>query len=267
MNEIFLSLGLHAWKPYLIALFLPPLLPLLPLAGGAWLATHRRPLSGWALMMAGACALWLMATPVVGFSLVGWLLQPPPALTAQAVTGLNRAPRTAVVVLGVGRPDFAPEYGTRTLRPAGIERLRYALWLSRETSLPVGYSGGLSRGMAPEANEAYVAGQVAQREFGRPLDWVETSARDLRENAAKTVGLLAAKGVEQVVLVTHDYHMGRALRNFERAKEGRPLKIIAAPMGLHSGAAFTLHGWIPSPQGFELTWFALHEWLGLLGGA
>ena len=73
----------------------------------------------------------------------------------------------------------------------------------------------------------------AEREFGRPLRWLEPGSSDTRENAVRTVALLQPQGIEQVVLVTHGYHMRRALRNFERAAQsaGWSASFVAAPVG------------------------------------
>ena len=84
----------------------------------------------------------------------------------------------------------------------------------------------------------------------------------------RTVALLRKDGIEQIVLVTHDYHMRRALRNFERAAAvGTPMKIVAAPMGLPSSTRIEAKDWLPVASNLEKTTIVLHEWLGYLGGA
>jgi uncharacterized SAM-binding protein YcdF (DUF218 family) len=183
------------------------------------------------------------------------------------LTELKRAPKTAIVVLGGGRRLLAPEYGISTLKPRTIERLRYGLWLGRETGLPIAFSGGVGLGAPAGPTEAEIAARIAEREYGRSLRWLETESRDTRENATKTVALLQAQGIEQIVLVTHGYHMPRALRNFQRAAEGSAMRIIAAPMGMPGSARLQALDWLPSVEGFEQTRLALHEWLGRLMGA
>ncbi len=80
-----------------------------------------------------------------------------------------------------------------------------------------------------------------------------------------------SQGIEQIVLVTHGYHMPRAQRNFERAiasANGTPrIKLVAAPMGMPSGGRQHFGNWLPSVEGHEFCWIALHEWLGMLVGA
>lgn len=266
MNEIFLTLGIEGWKPLLSALVLSPLpLLVLVLAGARLMFNHR--ITAWLMILFAVLCLWLTTTEGMARALKLWLVRPPPALTEADIVVLKRAPKTAIVVLGAGAKRLSPEYGVSNLKPAGIERLRYGLWLSRETNLPVAFSGGIGHGAEPGPSEAEIAGRIAEREFGRPLRWTESESRDTRENAIKSVELLKGQGIEQIVLVTQDYHMKRALRNFERAADGKQMRIVPAPMGLPSGGPPSLADWLPSRQGYESTWLVVHEWVGLLFGA
>jgi uncharacterized SAM-binding protein YcdF (DUF218 family) len=97
------------------------------------------------------------------------------------------------------------------------------------------------------------------------LKWVEVQSRDTSENAHYILPLLAKDGVERIVLVTHGFHMRRALANFERAarRAGVTASILPAPMGLSERHG----GWMPSSEGFQMVRLALHEWLGWLAGA
>ncbi|MDP1901701.1 MAG: YdcF family protein [Rubrivivax sp.] len=266
MNELFLTLGIEGWKPLLSSLLLPPLPLLLLVLVGARLMFRRR-LLAWLLILLGVLGLWLGSTSAVGRGLTFWLTSPPPALSESDLAELKHAPRTAIVVLGGGRRVLAPEYGVSTLQPRSIERLRYGLWLARETGLPLGYSGGLAHGAEPGPTEAEIAARVAEREFGRPLRWQEAQSRDTHENAVKTVALLQPQGIARIVIVTHGYHMRRSLANFERAAAGLHMEFVPAPMGLPTGGALRASDWLPSVSGFEATRIAIHEWLGRLMGA
>ncbi len=268
MNDLLVGLGFESWKPAIAALLLPPApFVLMVLAGGGLMRRHRR--AGWTLLLAGALGAWLMCTAAVGSALTQWLLQPPPALSEAAVASLKKAPKTAIVVLGGGRKSLAPEYGLSDLNPFGIERLRYGLWLSRQTALPVAFSGGIGHGGLPGPAEAEIAARLAASEFGHPLRWTETESRDTNENATRTVPLMRAQGVDHVVLVTHGFHMRRALAAFERAslRASIPLRMTPAPMGLEPASRMALHDWMPSREGFSKVHIALHEWLGRLAGA
>ena len=75
------------------------------------------------------------------------------------------------------------------------------------------------------------------------------------------------QGIEQIVIVTHQFHMTRALRNFERAAAGKKIRIVAAPMDLPSPGRWRAINWMPSTDGFSYTRWVLHEWIGLVMGA
>lgn len=278
MNDLFVRLGLEAWKPLLTVLLLPPVPLLLLVLWGAWRLARRRAAgsaagsaAGWVAVWLGLAALWATGTPALGDALVSALTTPPPALAAAERAALAGAPHTAIVVLGAGRKLLAPEYAAADLKPLTLERLRYGLWLARQTRLPLAYSGGLGHGSPAGPSEAAVAGQIAKRDFGQTLRWTEDRSRDTDENARYTVALLHADGIRQVVLVTHDFHQRRALAAFERAlrASGVAMRLVPAPVGLRPapGPGWALGDYLPTPEGFALTRLALHEWLGRMAGA
>ncbi len=266
MNELFLTLGIEGWKPLVSALLLPPMPFVLLVLVGARLMFRRR-LLAWLLVLLGCAGIWLMCTVAAGKALINGVLKPPPALSMDQITELKKSPKTAIVVLGGGRKLLAPEYGVSTLKWRSIERLRYGLWLARETGLPVAFSGGVSLGAEPGPTEAEIAGRIAEREFGRPLRWQEGDSRDTRENALRTVALLRGQGIESIVVVTHGYHMPRSMRNFERAVAGSSIRLVAAAMGGEGTSRIKSVDWLPSRHGFDMTSVGLHEWLGMLAGA
>ncbi|MBU6258532.1 MAG: YdcF family protein [Burkholderiales bacterium] len=266
MNEIFLSLGIESWKSALAVILLPPV-PLLILALVAARMLRKRFLLGWFLLLLALSGLWLSTTRAAGRGMTRFLLHPPPALTQDQIAALKRAPHTAIVVLGGGRYAYAPEYGMSSLKPRTIERLRYGIWLARQTALPLAYSGGIGWGAAPGPTEAEIAARIAAQEFQFPLRWQESESRDTRENAYKTVALLQPLGIDRIVVVTHGYHMQRALADFERAAQGRPMQFVAAPLGMQNFTPLDTGDWLPSPSGMEATWIAMHEFLGYWAGA
>lgn len=268
MNNLFHLLGIEDLKPALGALLLPPVPLLLLVLMSARLMPRRR-LLAWCGLLVACLGLWTMCTTAVGDALMQALLTTPPALSSTQISQLKRAPKTAIVVLGAGRTLLAPEYGEATLKPMTVERLRYGLWLARQTALPVAYSGGLGYGNEPGPSEAEVAARVAKQEFGQSLRWTEERSRDTQENAIYTLALLAPQGIEHIVLVTHGFHMQRALADFERAKQASKVHITIqpAPMDLRADRPLDLGDWIPSREGFTRTHLALHEWLGRMMGA
>jgi uncharacterized SAM-binding protein YcdF (DUF218 family) len=269
MNSVLALMGIETWKPVLSALLLPPVPFLVLMLLGARLILPRRGL-GWLVVIFSVAGLWLSTCGGTGQWLSWWLLKPPAALSAEAISEIKTAVRAkqavAIMVLGAGMEPLAPEYGISNLKPMAIERLRYGLWLQRETGAPVGFSGGLGWAQPDGTPEAQVAARIAAQEFGRPLKWTEEASRDTRENALRSVALLKAAGIQRIVLVTHGWHMPRAQRVFEEAAAGA-LKIQAAPMGLAAPAQTRLSDWLPSASGFMRVNNVLHELLGLLVGA
>ena len=275
MNNIFQSLGIESWKPMLAALLLPPVPWLLLVLLGARLMMWRR-FAGWLLILVSVSGLWLGACSGVGEAMVRALIAPPPPLSAEQVAVLKKAaaggkPGVVVLILGGGREAVAPEYGVASLRPTSLERLRYGVWLSRQTGAPMMFSGGLGHADADGSAEAEadIAADIAQREFLRPLRWVESKSRDTRENARYSVAQLRELDVTQVVLVTHGWHMPRALRAFrDEARLGKGgLEIVPAPMGLAPPTERTGLRWVPTSEGAQLVRAVLREKLGSILGA
>ena len=268
MNDWLLAAGLPWLKLALKQLLLPPAAPLL-LAALGLLLLRRWPRLGRALAVAGVAVLWLLCLPAVGLGLGLWLCAPPPPLDAAQLQALRGAPHTAILVLGAGRRDPAPEYGQPDLRPLTLERLRYGAFVARSTGLPLGFSGGLSPFAEPGATEAAAAALVAQRDFGIRLRWREDRSQDTADNARRSLALLRADGITTVVLVTHDLHQRRALAAFRRAAEhsGTALTLIPAPMEVPPPGPLTAGDWWPSVLGLRRSWYAIYEALGWLAGA
>ncbi len=268
VNNLVSLLGIESWKPILAALLLPPVPLLLLILVGARVMWSRRAL-GWLLILLGTAGIWLSACTGFGALLTQHLLNVPPPLSREQVVKLRADVKAyqalTIVVLGGGRDLLAPEYDISGLPPLALERLRYGAWLARETGGMLGFSGGSGWGDPGGPPEAEVAERIAAKEFGIPLKWVEDQSRDTRENAGHTVALLGQAGIKRVVLVTHGWHMPRALRLFEDAAAGQ-IAITAAPMGLASITTGTALDWLPSARGFERVRFVLHEWLANLAG-
>ena len=274
MNAWLQSIGLDGLKPLLVPLLLPPV-PwlLLVLLGAAW--RRRRPWLGAGLALLGAGLIWACCTSVAADHLSRWLLDPPPPLRDPG-TLTRHAPakgQTLIVVLGGGRSALA-EYPEVSLSLLGMERLRYGVWLSRQTGYGLAFSGGLSPGSHGGPDEATIATRIARDEFRHPLRWAEGLSRDTHENALRTVDILRSQPpgapVARLVLVTHEPHMPRALGHFRRARDAAALsfEIVPAPVGVTERVApRTIGDFLPSPEGIARCRYAVREWLGLLAAA
>jgi uncharacterized SAM-binding protein YcdF (DUF218 family) len=273
VNELFQSMGIESWKPVLAALLLPPVPLLVLVLVGARMILWQRFL-GWMLVLLSVILLWVGACAGVGEWMGRALMSQPPPLSAERLAALKKAaggskPNVVVLILGGGREALAPEYGVASLSDLSLERLRYGVWLSRETGAPMMFSGGLGHASEPGTTEADVAAEIAQREFLRPMRWLENKSRDTRENAQYSAAMLRDLDVTQVVLVTHGWHMPRALAAFKEAaaREKAQWEVVPAPMGLGQAVERTALRWIPSAEGFQLVRAVLREKFAVLFGA
>jgi uncharacterized SAM-binding protein YcdF (DUF218 family) len=269
MNAWLQMLGIDFVQPLLTMLLLPPVPWLVLIVWGARQLTRRRWL-GWTLLLLGVALQWASSTSAAAEVLTRWLLHPPPAITdVKSLATPLTAGQGVIVVLGGGRQNAA-EYPEYSLSPISMERLRYGIWLSRQTGLPWAFTGGLSPGSDPGPTEAAIATRIGRDDFRHPLRWAEAQSRDTHENALRTVELLKREGVGRIVLVTHDLHMPRAMRHFQRARDaaGLHFDLVPAPVGGPRRKPDWVFGdFCPTAEGIQRTRYAIREWLGLLAGA
>ena len=128
------------------------------------------------------------------------------------------------------------------------------------------FSGGTGYAQEGSTSEAKVAAKIAADEFARPIRWIESESRDTRENATLTMALLKPAGINHIVLVTHGFHMRRALRAFTAAA-GPGIQVEAAPMGLARNTETPTLEWLPSAAGFRDMRQLLRELAGSAAGA
>lgn len=254
---------LAALKPLLTSLVMPPL-SLLVLAmlgiGLAW----RLKRAGLVLAFCSLALLWLISCHGMAVWLARTILpQVAPLPVAQAAQ-LGASGVQAIVVLGGGVLPMAPEYGVAQLSANSTIRLRYGLWLSRQSGLPVALSGGMgwTANVAQKESEADVARRTAQQEYGMTLRWTESSSRDTVGNARLTATLLKRDGIRHITLVTEAWHLPRAIRAFER--EG--LQVTPAPTAFMLPTQNRLIEWLPSGPGLQGSQQVLREALALLVG-
>lgn len=272
MNDLFVLLGISAWKPVVAALLLPPVPFILIMLVGTRLVLPRRGL-GWLVALTGAVLLWLSTCGGTARLLSQVLLAPPGALSLQRVAELKAEVQAkqpiAIVVLGGGAKSLAPEYGVSNLSSHSMERLRYGLWLNRETGAPVAFSGGIGWAdvTASPVPEAQIAARIAAQDFGRQIKWTEERSRDTRENAAYTVPLLKEQGIRRAIIVTHERHMPRAMRAFVQAGQGSGIVFEAAPVDLLDAQLRQPSSWLPSTYGLKMVREVLHEAVGRAFGA
>jgi uncharacterized SAM-binding protein YcdF (DUF218 family) len=182
--------------------------------------------------------------------------------TPLRAAGLDQAQKDAkaIVVLASGRYANAPEFGADTVSRWTLERLRYGAYLHRRTKLPLLVSGGSVGG--EKISEAELMQQALRQDYKLAANWQEKHSRNTFENALESAELLRAANIEHVILVTHGYHMRRAIWSFEQMG----IKVTAAPTGLTTLGyrGRTVYAYMPSAQGLYLSSLALREHLGYL---
>jgi uncharacterized SAM-binding protein YcdF (DUF218 family) len=239
-------------KKIAAALVLPPAGLVLLACFGLWLA-HRHPRTGRSVALLAVVALLALSLPPVSDALVGSLEVRPP------ITEANLARAQAIVILGAGTYYMAPEYGGDTVNAYALERLRYGAALQKRSALPILVTGGSPLGGRPEGESMK---EAIERDFYAKVKWVERESRDTRENARYSARLLKPAGIERVALVSHAWHLKRAIGHFE----AQGLEVIPAPMSYATRAPDWLGQALPSASALALSSRALLEWLGILVG-
>jgi uncharacterized SAM-binding protein YcdF (DUF218 family) len=232
-------------------LLLPPTNGLLLLSLAALF--HRRRV-GFALALLGGGLLLAQSLPPVA----GWLNETLEERAGPVLTDTRGA--GAIVVLGSGLNLDAPEYSGDTVNERSLVRARYGAVVARRFGLPVLVSGGQPRNAS--RSEADVIADLLEKEFGVPVRWREGNSLDTADNARFSAVMLHDQGIRKIVLVTQAFHMPRARRLFEAAG----FEVIPAPTELSTRREQprNLLDWLPRTRALQDSYYALHEWLGLL---
>ncbi len=236
----------------LFASFLLPPLNLLLLALAGLLLWYKRPLAARIMLSCAIILLWLLSTPFLAESLLHALESPP-------LTSINNyQPADAIVVLGGGSYFHAPEYAGDTVSTGSLERLRYAAKLYRELKKPILLSGGAPHGQ--KLSEALLMKRVLEQEFNTPVQWLEEKSANTLASANFSYRLLQDAGIKRIYLVTHAWHMPRAVRVFQAAG----FEVIPAPTAFTTRYQNDLLTFIPSANALRDSQIFLHEVIGAL---
>lgn len=165
----------------------------------------------------------------------------------------------AIVVLGGGTVADAPDYGTSTLSPTTLARLRAAADLGHATGLPIVLSGGRPR--LGERSEATMMAQSLRTDFRLSNTlWIENKAFNTAENANRTRELLDRKGIRRIYLVTSAIHMPRAMAWFRHVE----FQVVPVPTDylMDRGLPSLWTQWLPRATYLNASSRALHEYMG-----
>lgn len=235
-------------------LLMPPTSLLFLIAFG-YLLRRRWPRTGRAVGWFGLLALLLLSTRAGAL-----LLARPLENMTVPLLDARSAGAQAIVVLGAASLERAPEYGADVPDPVALARLLYGAHLQHATGLPLLVTGGPQSRAPGAVPVAATMARVLRNDFRTPVKWVENSARDTAQNAAFSARMLKESGVTRVLLVTHAMHMPRSREAF--AREG--VAVVEAPTAFVSRNPFSLMMLLPSAGGLYQSFYATHEWVGLL---
>jgi uncharacterized SAM-binding protein YcdF (DUF218 family) len=217
------------------------------------IVSRQRRRCGITVIAVATALLYGLATPWGASQLLRLVNLPQPALPPLTVRPMPQA----LVVLAAGIEYRAPEYGGRdTVDAFGLERIRYAARLHRQTGLPILVSGGRLRSDLPAAETMR---EALAEDFAVPVRWIEGQSTTTEESARLSARLLHADGIERVYLVTHAVHMARAVEAFSRAG----IAVVPAPTQFLEPVDIPLpQDLLPASRALYDSYLALHEAIG-----
>jgi uncharacterized SAM-binding protein YcdF (DUF218 family) len=233
---------------------LPPALQLL-LMGFALVLWRKSKKIAYALILFSWVSLLALSLPAVSGWLFEWLEAPYIEQAEPSLVDVG-----AIVILGGGRKRNLPEYDEDQVSYHSLWRLRYGARLAKQLGLPIIVSGGTVYPYET-ISEAAISANLLSEDYGIETVWQEGDSRDTWHNAIYTAKLAKEKGISQVILVTHAYHMRRAQMAFEQA--GLDVVPMATGFFSVSGDQWINH-WLPKGAALYRSQVALHEYLGLL---
>ncbi|MTJ83667.1 MAG: YdcF family protein [Telmatospirillum sp.] len=239
------------------ALALPPAsLFLLAFAGHIALRRWRH---GRLLVTIALSVLYLLSIPVISTALMARLETCPPL----AALGPLSADAQAIVILSA-EARLEPEYPALSPGPLTLERLRYGAALQRRTGLPILVSGGTQQNRPDSL--AGAMRRSLEEDFHVPVTWVEDRSQDTHQNAMRSADILKSQGITRILLVTHAWHMPRAVQSFTAAG----LTVTPAPTAFSherlppDNTVFgVIYNILPSTRALSESYYALHELGGL----
>ena len=234
-----------------VALGLPPL-SLLLIALVALFQLKRAPRVSAVIIGTCLIAMLVLAIPAVANFLLAELERQVPSGPASAT------PPAAIIILSGDHHIGATDAERIALGPLTLERLRAGAALARATNLPILVTGG--HVTSDTAALGSLMARDLDQDFRVPVRWTEDEARDTWENAALSAAILHRAGINSAYLVTHGWHMPRALVAF------RHFGITATPAPTALTATFTslADSILPEATAWSKSYYALHEWVGLL---
>lgn len=211
--------------------------------------------------------LWLASSRYVAYTLLRSLEQRHPPLSGQATAD-------AIVVLGGGTRSGDPPRPAIEVNEAG-DRLIYAAMLYRDGAADtVLVTGGSIEWLQPDGVDPEASDMAELMRFlGVPSSALrlEAESRNTYENARYSRELLAAGGLDDILLVTSTMHMPRSVPLFE----AQGFQVTAAPTDYlvsdaewrqlwRGGFSSTLINLLPNVEYLTYTTRCLKEYIGIV---
>jgi len=226
-------------------------------------------LTGWkrrwgrALVALSLLSFWLLSIEPVRDMLLSPLENRYPAFQSESASpGSVRADRSAIVLLGGGISEKAPEYGgLDVLSRYALKRTVYAADLAERTGLDIYTTGGSVLSDTSEPEGLLMQRMLVRMGIDSARVHTETRASNTWENAANIQHLLQARKIKAIILVTTAWHMPRAVWSFEQ----HGFTVMAAPCDyVVEREPYDIRSWLPRWNVLADSADGLHEYLGLL---
>lgn len=231
---------------------IPPAVNCIVLLAGL-LILNRLKSTGRVLIGVSLISLFLLSTDYIA-SALEVSIQEHPALV---LADLPPEQLQTIVVAGASHHDRADEYGYSTPSSVSLVRLHYTANLHRQTGFPVMFTGG----QMGQVIHSEVLARSFSDEYKIDAHWIETKSRSTDENAKYSAEILLPLGRKSVLLVTHSYHMKRAVKSFQNAG----FVVTPAPTMLsHKLDINNWRYWIPGASGLQRSSNVVYEYFALV---
>lgn len=207
------------------------------------------------LLFIATASLYILSTPLASYYLYNQLETYP----AIAPTLLQTQNAKSILVLSASQRHKQSEYGGDTLNDFSIARLRYAAFIHHHTGLPIIVSGGqmkndrrpLAQLMAETLHDEY--------KIDSQSILIEDKSKTTEQNLDNSSLIAKQYGLQPSLLVTHAWHMPRAILSAHNAN----MDVIPAPTAFTAPYLFdSYQDWLPTAKNFYINYFALHEIVG-----
>ncbi len=247
----------------ILKIFMAPIIwVLLLLAGGLVLSAEagKKPgfkRTGWYVLLAGACLLFLLSFPPAANLMVYSLESGFPPVTEDELSKID-----VMVILGGGivnsggfrsRPEPVSTTYARVFN--GVEAFKKS-----RSGVLVLSGGGIER---RDESEAAVMKHLAMSlGVSDTRIILETSSRDTREQARSVKKMVFLSEKSRIGIVTSAMHMARARRAFKKAFPRN--EVTAVPVHYYySPFTWSYKRFIPSVEALTFSTAVVHEWIGM----